>query len=39
MQEDRRERAAERAYEAIASRTFDNNARKALTLMEEAGIL
>lgn len=39
MQEDRRERAAERAYEAIAHRTFDNNARKAVALMEEAGIL
>lgn len=31
--------AAEHAYERIAARTFDNNARRALTLMEEAGIL
>lgn len=37
--DDRRERAADRAREQIASRTFDNNARKALVLMEEAGIL
>jgi hypothetical protein len=35
----RREYAAERAYEAIAARTFDNHARAALGLMEEAGIL
>jgi spore maturation protein CgeB len=35
----RREYAAERAYQAIAARTFDNNARAALNLMEEAGIL
>jgi hypothetical protein len=34
-----REHAARLAYERIASRTFDNNARKATELMEEAGIL
>lgn len=34
-----REKLAVRAYERIAARTFDNHARKALTLMEEAGIL
>lgn len=34
-----REHAARLAYERIAARTFDNNARKALALMEEAGIL
>lgn len=34
-----REERAQMAYERIASRTFDNNARKALALMEEAGIL
>jgi spore maturation protein CgeB len=38
-QDRRREYAAERAYNAIAARTFDNNARAALGLMEEAGIL
>ena len=35
----RRERAAERAYERVAARTFANNARAALGLMEQAGIL
>jgi spore maturation protein CgeB len=34
-----RERAAQLAYERVAARTFDNNARRAQTLMEEAGIL
>lgn len=34
-----REAAARRAYDRIAARTFDNNARSALGLMEEAGIL
>jgi spore maturation protein CgeB len=34
-----RERCAERAFERIAARTFDNNARAALNLMEEASIL
>jgi spore maturation protein CgeB len=34
-----RELRARQAYEAVAARTFDNNAKKALTLMEEAGIL
>lgn len=34
-----RERDAQRAYEAVAARTFGNNARAALNLMEEAGIL
>lgn len=34
-----REMRAEQAYERIAARTFGNNARKALNLMEEAGIL
>lgn len=38
-QDTRREYAVERAYNAIADRTFDNHARKALTLMEDAGIL
>lgn len=35
----RREMAAERAYNAIAARTFSNNARAALGLMEDAGVL
>ncbi len=34
-----RERLAHLAYTSIAARTFDNNARAALALMEEAGIL
>jgi spore maturation protein CgeB len=34
-----RELRARQAFERIAARTFDNHARKALTLMEEAGIL
>jgi spore maturation protein CgeB len=34
-----REEMAGRAYERIAARTFDNNARAAAALMEEAGIL
>jgi len=34
-----REKYADEAREAIAARTFDNHAKKALTLMEEAGIL
>jgi spore maturation protein CgeB len=36
---DMREHRAQQAYERIAARTFDNNARAALGLMEEAGIL
>ena len=38
-QDRRREYAAERAYSAVAARTFANHARAALGLMEEAGIL
>lgn len=34
-----REERARQAYERIASRTFTSNARAALSLMEEAGIL
>lgn len=34
-----RETAAKAAYERIAARTFDNNTRAALALMEETGIL
>jgi spore maturation protein CgeB len=34
-----REMRTQQAYERIAARTFDNNARAALNLMEEAGIL
>jgi hypothetical protein len=34
-----REHRARQAYERIASRTFDSNARAASVLMEEAGIL
>ncbi len=34
-----REKAAHLARLAVADRTFDNNARKALALMEDAGVL
>lgn len=35
----RRTYAAERAYDAVKDRTFDNHAAKLMRLMEEAGIL
>ena len=34
-----REKRAQQAYERIAGRTFDNNARAALAMMEREGIL
>jgi spore maturation protein CgeB len=37
--DEEREALARKAYERVASRTFDNNARAAMVLMEEAGIL